>query len=102
MARIPYQSCSCEDWPCCGHVDEALTGEDIPVCPDCGELGCTGECGNCDYDSRDEECDDLDESMDGDFDSGMASAGFGTDEDYGYYGDETPFGEELDGGYCDE
>ena len=29
-----------------------------------------------------------DESMDGDFDSGMASAGFGTDEDYGYYGGE--------------
>lgn len=27
-----------------------------------------------------------DESMDGDFDSGMASAGFGTDEDYGYFG----------------
>jgi len=31
---------------------------------------------------------DLDESMDGDHDSAMASAGFGTDEDYGYYGDE--------------
>jgi len=29
-----------------------------------------------------------DDSMDGDFDSAMASAGFGTDEDYGYYGDE--------------
>ena len=29
-----------------------------------------------------------DESMDGDFDSAMASAGYGTDEDYGYYGDE--------------
>ena len=28
-----------------------------------------------------------DESMDGDFDSAMASAGFGTDEDYGYFGD---------------
>ena len=28
------------------------------------------------------------ESMDGDFDSAMASAGYGTDEDYGYYGDE--------------
>jgi hypothetical protein len=27
-----------------------------------------------------------DDSMDGDFDSGMASAGFGTDESYGYYG----------------
>lgn len=31
---------------------------------------------------------DVDESMDGDHDSAMASAGFGTDEDYGYYGDE--------------
>lgn len=31
---------------------------------------------------------DPDESMDGDFDSAMASAGYGTDEDYGYYGDE--------------
>jgi len=29
-----------------------------------------------------------DDSMDGDFDSAMASAGHGTDEDYGYYGDE--------------
>lgn len=29
-----------------------------------------------------------DDSMDGDFDSAMTSAGFGTDEDYGYYGDE--------------
>jgi len=27
------------------------------------------------------------ESMDGDFDSAMASAGYGTDEDYGSYGD---------------
>ena len=27
---------------------------------------------------------DLDDSMDGDFDSAMASAGWGTDEDYGY------------------
>ena len=29
-----------------------------------------------------------DDSMDGDFDSAMTSAGFGTDEDYGYYGDD--------------
>ena len=28
-----------------------------------------------------------DEFMDGDFDTAMASAGFGTDEDYGYFGD---------------
>jgi len=35
--------------------------------------------------AEDEEYDD---SMDGDFDSAMASAGYGTDEDYGYYGDD--------------
>lgn len=31
---------------------------------------------------------DYDDSMDGDFDSGMASAGYGTDEDYGGYSEE--------------
>ena len=31
---------------------------------------------------------EIDESMDGDFDSAMASAGYGTDEDYGYYGED--------------
>ena len=34
------------------------------------------------YEFRQES--EFDESMDGDFDSAMASAGFGTDEDYGY------------------
>jgi orotate phosphoribosyltransferase-like protein len=29
-----------------------------------------------------------DDSMDGDHDSAMSSAGWGTDEDYGYYGEE--------------
>ena len=37
---------------------------------------------------KDYDEDNYDDSMDGDFDSAMASAGFGTDEDYGYYGDE--------------
>jgi hypothetical protein len=32
--------------------------------------------------------DSIDDSMDGDFDTAMASAGYGTDEDYGYYGDD--------------
>jgi len=32
--------------------------------------------------------DDMDESMDGDFDSAMTSAGLGTDEDYGCFGDD--------------
>ena len=33
-------------------------------------------------------CDEYDDSMDGDFDSAMRDAGFGTDEDYGYYGED--------------
>ena len=42
----------------------------------------------CDIDTDDlDEDSDYDESMDGDFDSAMASAGYGTDEDYGYSGD---------------
>lgn len=32
--------------------------------------------------------DDGDDSMDGDHDSAMRDAGFGTDEDYGHYGDD--------------
>ena len=36
----------------------------------------------------DDRLDDYDDSMDGDFDSAMASAGYGTDEDYGYYGED--------------
>ena len=34
------------------------------------------------------EDDDYDESMDGDHESALASAGWGTDEDYGCYGGE--------------
>lgn len=40
------------------------------------------------YEYMAEDMNDFDDSMDGDFDSAMASAGFGTDEDYGYYGEE--------------
>jgi len=39
------------------------------------------------YDDELDEDEDWREDMDGDFDSAMTSAGFGTDEDYGYYGD---------------
>jgi hypothetical protein len=41
-----------------------------------------------DFENMDIELEDYDDSMDGDFDSAMASAGYGTDEDYGYYGDD--------------
>jgi hypothetical protein len=43
-------------------------------------------------DTLDPNYDDYDDfyndSMDGDFDSAMRDAGFGTDEDYGYYGED--------------
>ena len=39
------------------------------------------------YDDELDEDEDWREDMYGDFDSAMTSAGFGTDEDYGYYGD---------------
>lgn len=46
---------------------------------------------SCDVDAddllEDDDSDYDDSMMDGDFDSGMASAGYGTDEDYGYSGD---------------
>ena len=56
---------------------EDIVGEPEPI------ESCDGEIveeGDCDED----ECErsDFDESMDGDFESGMASAGWGTDEDY--------------------
>lgn len=42
-----------------------------------------------DYNDDDDDFEDYyDDSMDGDHDSAMESAGWGTDEDYGYYGDE--------------
>lgn len=45
-----------------------------------------------------DEYDSYDDSMDGDLESGLSSAGWGTDEDYGYYGDDTPLGEDYYGG----
>ena len=42
---------------------------------------------------KSETSNEPDDSMDGDFDSAMASAGHGTDEDYGYFGDSEICGE---------
>ncbi|MAV94654.1 MAG: hypothetical protein CMA31_03075 [Euryarchaeota archaeon] len=54
-----------------------MSEDDVADMMDCNELS-----------DRFMEDDDYDDSMDGDHDSAMASAGFGTDEDYGYYGEE--------------
>lgn len=41
-----------------------------------------------DVDDMSDEDDFYDDSMDGDHDSAMESAGWGTDEDYGFYGED--------------
>ena len=41
-----------------------------------------------DEETKEDWDDSYDDSMDGDFDSAMRDAGFGTDEDYGYYGED--------------
>lgn len=46
--------------------------------------------------------DNVNDSMDGDHDSAMESCGWGTDEDYGYYGDNTPMYDDYYGGCGDE
>jgi len=70
--------CNCEDRPCCGCGDDTYN---LPL---------VFRAEPFEDDFEDEEYDDepigsYDLSDDGD---ALASAGFGTDEDYGYYGDE--------------
>ena len=50
-----------------------------------------------DYDDEAEVEDDdsFDDSMDGDAESALASAGHGTDEDYGYYGEDVDYREDF-------
>ena len=47
-----------------------------------------GECIDTDLSDYEVEDDSFDDSMDGDAESALASAGWGTDEDYGYYGND--------------
>ena len=54
--------------------DDCLADE--PICPNCDDEGCDF-CGPAE-----------DVPLDGDHDSTMTSIGWGTDEDYGYFGDE--------------
>jgi hypothetical protein len=54
------------------------------------------EYGEVEADELEDSWDDsYDDSMDGDHESGLASAGWGTDEDYGYYGDDTAMSEDY-------
>ena len=80
MARIRV-NCGCEDAPCCGCDDVILTGEDAVEAMQAEDdlYGADADS----YELHDEEgdCDDSDDGQ------ALASAGRGTDEDYGYYGD---------------
>lgn len=67
--------CQHEDFPCCGCGEDLEQYDDGDICPGCGEPE-----PHCVCDQYDEEpCDD---GMDGDHASGLASAGWGVDEDY--------------------
>lgn len=64
-------------------------------CHECGtrlftddDKFCSELCAERWWHRDDDSGSDVDESMDGDHESGLASAGFGTDEDYGYFGGE--------------
>ena len=65
----------------------AILKEMDPIAYDTGFNDYMNACDIDTDDFLDDEDSDFDDSMDGDFDSGMASAGYGTDEDYGYSGD---------------
>lgn len=90
----------CEDYPCCGHTVtdpcdySGPTAADMQADPARYHIGCDHEAGWCEYeDDEDEDYEDEDEAGEryesaSDADSYvLASAGWGTDEDYGYYGD---------------
>ena len=102
----------CQDFPCCGHeagccprYDEG--GRQLDMVCVCGtRLPIDNPVSICNTCLREasheeghyEEMDSYNESMDGDMESGLASAGFGTDENYGHYGDETSMYEDYYGG----
>jgi hypothetical protein len=48
--------------------------------------------------------DEGDDSMDGDHESALSSAGWGTDEDYGYFGEDVDYREDFhsDDGYGED
>jgi hypothetical protein len=58
------------------------------VCTEYNSMGDIVSCEQIQEFEDDSPENDIDESMDGDFDSAMTSAGLGTDEDYGYFGGE--------------
>ncbi|MGA2067824.1 MAG: hypothetical protein ABSG86_22845 [Thermoguttaceae bacterium] len=69
-------SCGHIDWPCCGCGDDLEHCDDGDICQGCGEPEA-----HCCCDEYEDDCDG-DDRMDGDHETALASAGWGTDEDY--------------------
>ena len=67
-------ACGHIDWPCCGCGDDVEHYDDTDLCPGCDEPEAYCVCDQ--YDEADPGW------ADGDHESGLASAGWGTDEDY--------------------
>lgn len=94
MSYNPCDGCGGEDCVCCSVFIERQADARAERDPREDEADFEEEYdGEGDYDENDEE---PREDMDGDFDSGMASAGLGTDEDYNHYdyGDDDYYGGE--------
>lgn len=83
------------------NYDEIFNDSELQLTCLCGvvlteENSRHGSCNNCLNDEWDAAFEnESDESMDGDHESGLASAGFGTDEDYCH---DTPLYEDYYGG----
>ena len=75
-------SCGHEDWPCCGCGDDLEQVDDGDRCQGCGEPENYCVCDQMHESEEDVDDGDDEDGMDGDHESGLASAGFGVDEDY--------------------
>ena len=93
----------CEDFPCCGHepgcCPDYENGEQVNMRCTCGAVlpidnrfsicdSCMDAAGDEEFFDTQFEDEEFDDTMDGDEASGLASAGWGTDEDYGDYGSD--------------
>jgi len=79
--------CECCGAPCCGHCQRE--GSMCPSCYAKHERDYGAWCAERDaedIEAMENDPDYYDDSMDGDHESALASAGFGTDEDYGCFG----------------
>lgn len=94
MPRNP--NCNHEDWPCCGCGDEPSQEEQMEQAEEMEALSGVNDLDEEDQDPADRPEDNFRDDVEADADV-LRMAGFGTDEDYGHYGDDTPMGDAYGG-----